>query len=438
MGKTQLFFKKLTQCLCLCMIMIAVVISAEQAAAETLDYEAYFSMLAADPDYQPTVNFLVEVFKTMQQNYYQPVSSDDFKKFIVTFNMALFPEMKASQKSSLYIKWRSAAHLVEALRANDDIFSMFFPPQDAAQYETTALGKRMDLGIDGQLTDDGYEVTWVEPRSDAHDQGLSARDVVTQIAGQRARDLTIDRIREILTPLEGDRVELVYRDHLTANEKTITLVSREYFKQLAFLVPTGIDGIFCIQIQRFNRATAEDVSAYIQEISEYPGEAGLIIDLRGNPGGPPLAAREISGFFLEPGDAFAYFQKRGYPKAELDVPELPEPYRFRGDIVILIDEESGSAAELFSGVLQRKNRAQLMGMNSAGQVFLKSMFYLDDQSMVLLVTARGHHPDGAVFSFDGLTPDIVTDQPDDQLMAYAAQYLVEKRQGRQTTGSGNR
>ena len=53
-----------------------------------------------------------------------------------------------------------------------------------------------------------------------------------------------------------------------------------------------------------------------------------------------------------------------------------DPFHLRAGVGVLIDEKSGSASELFSGILQGKGRAELMGKNSAGQVFLKSMFYL--------------------------------------------------------------
>ncbi|MCK5601370.1 hypothetical protein KAR91_05870, partial [Candidatus Pacearchaeota archaeon] len=152
---------------------------------------------------------------------------------------------------------------------------------------------------------------------------------------------------------------------------------------------------------------------------------GLILDLRGNPGGPPLATREISAFFLKGGDDFAFFQKKGHPKALLDVPKIPGELHYDGPMVILINEKSGSASELFSGILQRKGRAVLMGQNSAGQVFLKSMFHFSDDSMALLITGRGHHPDGAVFSFNGLTPDrIIAKDEEIDIIDYAAAYFV--------------
>jgi carboxyl-terminal processing protease len=109
----------------------------------------------------------------------------------------------------------------------------------------------------------------------------------------------------------------------------------------------------------------------------------------------------------------------------LDVPTIPEDYKFNGPLAILVDHDSGSSAELFSGIMQRRGRAALLGKNTAGQVFLKSMFPFEDDSMLLLVTARGHHPDGAVFSFKGVTPDRPVQEGEEvDLIEMASLYLV--------------
>jgi len=108
----------------------------------------------------------------------------------------------------------------------------------------------------------------------------------------------------------------------------------------------------------------------------------------------------------------------------LDVPTIPQSLHYDGPMVILINKKSGSAAELFSGILQRRGRAALIGTNSAGQVMLKSMFHFQDKSMVLLITARGHHSDGKVFSFDGLVPNkSISENEEKDLVHYAAAYL---------------
>jgi carboxyl-terminal processing protease len=172
--------------------------------------------------------------------------------------------------------------------------------------------------------------------------------------------------------------------------------------------------------------TGPDMERFLQIIKQQDPK-GLVLDFRGNPGGPPLAAEEISGFFLKGGDEFTYFQQRNAPKAELDVPVFDPQELFTGPIVILVDDGTGSAAELFTGIMQFRHRAVVLGVNTAGQILLKSMFPMGDGSMVALVKARGYYPDGHVFGFDGITPDkIISDAPKDGLINLAAALIAMK------------
>jgi len=378
-----------------------------------------------DQEYQTYVDFFTEVYKTMNENYYFPLKREDFARFVLWFKSDFYPRLKASGQSKNYLCWRSSALLVERLKDPKDIFSAFMPPSAAKEFEGEVLGKKFDLGIVGALSEQGYAVSFIEPRSDAFENGLREADVLLAIDDKPVSGMEEKDIADLLTPLEGSTVTLRYLDSVQAEEKVIDVLSKEYFKQTVFLVPVDVPGIFCLQIQRFNRKTSEDMTRFMSYILENEGK-GIIIDLRGNPGGPPLAAREISAFFLTPNDEFAYFQKKNRPKAQLFVPEIPAEYRFAGDVAILVDKKSGSASELFSGILQRRGRAVLMGTNTAGQVLLKSMFYFDDDSMVLLVTARGHHPDGEVFPFAGVAPDEQMEDSEVDLISYAAEYLSDK------------
>lgn len=359
----------------------------------------------------------------MDKNYYYPVSRAKYEKFLQIFDKKIYIQLKLSGKSNDYIRWRSAAYLVDAMKSPEDIFSSFMPPKFAEKYEKEALGKKIDLGIEGKLTDQGFLLSKVEIRSDAYEQGLREKDIVFKIDGVDVKTLTDERIGELLTPLENAKVRLDYRDALVNKTHTIFAVSKEYFKQLIWEVPVDVPGVSCLRLEHFNRMTGEDMSRLLSDIRAR-GDQHLILDLRGNPGGPPLAAQEISAYFLEPKEPLTYFKWKNKPPAKLDVPEIPEKDRYRGDIAILVNEKSGSASELFTGIMQWRGRAVVMGKNTAGQVFLKSMFDFDDKSMLLLVTARGHRPDGEVFSFKGITPNVAGPEPDVDLVHYAAKYLT--------------
>lgn len=376
-------------------------------------------------DFDEYVAFFKKVYETMDKNYYYPVTQEMFDRFVLNFKNKIYNQLKSSGKSIDFIRWRSAAFMVEAMKDPEDIFSAFMPPKAAKHYEQEALGKKIDLGIEGELTTDGFLVSKIEPRSDAYEKGLRERDLIVKIDGQEVTQLSQKDIEDRLTPLENSQVALDYLDREQRLPHIIQAISKEYFKQTVFLVPVDVPGVDCLQIQRFNRMTGEDMTRYMSLILKN-GDQHLIIDLRGNPGGPPLAAREIAAFFLEPEDQFAYFKWKNRPSATLDVPRVPDKFRYHGNIVILVNDKSGSASELFTGVMQFRGRAVVMGTNTAGQVFLKSMFNFDDQSMLLLVTARGHKPDGSVFSFKGVAPDIAKPANDDALIHEAAQYLVSQ------------
>jgi carboxyl-terminal processing protease len=100
-------------------------------------------------------------------------------------------------------------------------------------------------------------------------------------------------------------------------------------------------------------------------------------------------------------------------------------------MVILVDKGTGSASELFSGVMKDRKRAVVMGEHTAGQVLLKSLFDMSDGSTLAMVTARGHFPDGRPFPFDGVIPDEnIPPEKKDELVTMAAGYLYLKSQGK--------
>jgi C-terminal peptidase prc len=383
------------------------------------------SEIKKDEVYATYVDFFKEVFDTMQANYYEPVTQEDFERFLNNFDTKIFPKLKEENKSNDYIRWRSAAFLIDFLKTDEDIFSAFYPPEPAKEYQKEALDVRMDLGIEGQLIEQGYQTTQVEPRADAYEKGLRIGDIILRIGGADIKGLTADEIKGLLTPVMGTKTDLEFVAKADNKVKVITVEPKEYFKQSVFPLEIPVQGIYGIRIEHFNRKTGEDVLRFMQFFREHGPIKGFVIDLRSNPGGPPLAARELASFFLPGGTDFAYFQRRGQEKAMLDVPSIPEELKFDGPMVILVDKKSGSASELFSGVLQRRGRAVLMGTNSAGQVMLKSMFHFKDGSMALLITSRGYDDKGVPFSFDGLTPDrAIAEEEMPDILKYAALYLV--------------
>jgi carboxyl-terminal processing protease len=376
------------------------------------------------------LDYFEEVYKLMQDNYYFEVRRSDFERFLQVFDEKIYPSILLEKKSNDYVRWRSAAYLVDMLKQPDDLFSRYWPPKPAETFVKEVYGKKIDLGIEGHLIDKGYVVDFIEPRSDAHEKGLRENDLIVRIDGDDVLAMGEGKLKDKLNPLEGAKVVIDYFSGATRVPRVIEAVSREYFKQGVFMKPTGIPDIYCMDLQKFNQGTPEDFARLMGEIAPRAPK-GLIIDLRGNPGGPPLAARAISAFFLPNGEQLVYFEGRTRPRAELDIPVLPPQFRVDWPIAVLVDKGTGSASELFSGVLQDRKRAIILGENTAGQVLLKSMYDLSDGSTLALVNARGHFPDGRPFPFDGVRPnEYLTQDQKENMVGLAAKYLYLKAQGK--------
>ena len=377
-----------------------------------------------DKVYQKYTDFFEKVYKTFQDNYYLAPDRKIYDHFLEKFNTKIYQQLKGEGKSDDYVRWRSAWFLADSLKSKDDRFTQFYPPKPAEKFKHEALGEKIDLGIEGKKNDIGFLVTRMEPRSDAYAKGLREDDIILQIDGLGIKSLDQKAIESKLTPLVNTHVKLMYLSHETKVSNLIDAVSQVYFKQTVFMHKVPVPGIFCLEVPKFDRTTGEDMERFLRKI-EAQDPKGLVLDLRGNPGGPPLAAMEISGFFLKGGEEFAYFQKRNAPKADLEVPAFDPREQFNGPMVVLVDADTGSAAELFAGVMQFRRRAVVLGVNTAGQILLKSMFPFEDGSSLGLVTARTYYPDGHVFGFDGITPNkIISDAPKDGLINLAAALIA--------------
>ncbi|MBF0511368.1 MAG: PDZ domain-containing protein [Candidatus Omnitrophica bacterium] len=385
------------------------------------------SVISVDSrEYLEYINFFKKVFKTFEDNYYLVPDKKIYEHFLEKFKTHIFASLKSEGRSNDYVRWRSAWYLADALKSKDDRFTQFYPPKPADKFKHEALGQKIDLGIEGKKTGIGFLVTRMEPRSDAYEKGLREGDLILQINDLAIGGLSQEDIENKLTPVANTRVRISYLANETKIHKSIEAVSKEYFKQTVFLHDVSVPGVFCLELRKFNQATPDDMFRFLRFVeAEHP--KGLVLDLRGNPGGPPLAAEAISGFFLKGGEEFTYFKKRNSSKMELDVPAIDPQYQFRAPMVVLVDADTGSAAELFSGILQFRKRAIVLGVNTAGQILLKSMFPMGDGSMLALVVSRGFYPDGTVFGFDGITPNnIIKDAPKDGLINLAAALIAMK------------
>lgn len=371
----------------------------------------YNALLTPQPDLtiknesfmKPYFDFMQEVFDTMDREYYLPVSKEAYDSFKNEFKNKVLLRLKDKTNLVEDIKYAGAGLLVQKLKEPRDIFSAFIPPIQAEEFKSEVLGYELGIGITGHIMEKGYLIEKVELRSDSYAKGIRMGDIILKINNEDVLKLPEDKLKSFLYPELGKLVNLEILFKETNKTASVEVKTIEFFKETLASIPTGIPGMYYIKINQFNQKTGDDFIMLIKYFMSR-GMNRLVIDLRGNAGGPPLAAREIANIFYTPGTEMFYFQRKNRPKVLLKT--LPSPVYFTGEIAVLVDKGTGSSSELFSGIMQYYKRAIIIGNEpSAGRTFLKSMFNFEDKSMLMLVTSAAYLANGQTYSLDGIQPD---------------------------------
>jgi carboxyl-terminal processing protease len=150
-------------------------------------------------------------------------------------------------------------------------------------------------------------------------------------------------------------------------------------------------GFGYIKITSFEGPTADELRKAIEHLGGNELK-GLVLDLRGNPGGIVESAVRSASFFLKPGQRILWIRGREGPQEEVTVPAGFRPYEF--PLCVLVDDKSASAAELLSGALQDHDRATILGRQSFGKGIVQSVFDLAEGAAVALTTAKYLTPSG--------------------------------------------
>ena len=163
-------------------------------------------------------------------------------------------------------------------------------------------------------------------------------------------------------------------------------------------------GIAYLKMTCFQKSTARDLEAALWNLHRL-GMKGLVIDLRGNPGGLLIAAVDAADLFIEQG---AIVTTRGRNAEEDFTYTAREPGTWRVPLVVLIDQESASAAEIFAGAIRDHSRGTIVGTRSYGKGSIQGIFPLTVGNAGLrLTTAKFYAPSGYPYSGIGVEPHVI-------------------------------
>jgi carboxyl-terminal processing protease len=151
-------------------------------------------------------------------------------------------------------------------------------------------------------------------------------------------------------------------------------------------------GIGYVRVQSFDEKTGKDLQDAIEKLGGEAKLKGLVLDLRGNPGGVMAAALEAASLFLKPGQKILGVRGRRVREEDAEVAKDAKPYTF--PLSVLVNAKSASASEIVAGALQDHKRAAIIGEQSYGKGLVQSVFPLSSNTAMLLTTAYYFTPSG--------------------------------------------
>lgn len=269
------------------------------------------------------------------------------------------------------------------LRALDP-HSAFLDPQQFETLREMQRATEKGFGSVVNLLPGRVIVLQTLPGSPSARAGIAPGDEILILNGQPLALMPVEQLVSVLAGARQHRAELRVRRPNFPRLLDMTLVPAEMADPSVsrhFLLDPGVA---YVKILNFEVETAAELHTALEALGGN-SLAGLVLDLRGNPGGIIEAAVQVAAFFLDPGDRILWIRGRSGPKEEVLVPPGFQPYGF--PVRVLIDERTASAAELVAGALQDLGRARVIGQRSFGKGLVQSVFELSGGTALALTTA---------------------------------------------------
>lgn len=272
-----------------------------------------------------------------------------------------------------------------------DPHSAFFDPDQFEQLQQMQTSTVKGFGSIVSVLPGRVIVLQVQPGSPAERNGLAAGDEIIMINGISLARLDIEQLVQLLTMARQQAVQLQLRRTGTAGLLPLTMVPAEMQSPSVDRVFLLGPGLGHIRANSFDAGTPKEIKDAIEKLGGN-NLKGLVLDLRGNPGGVLASALETAALFLPSGTRLITGRGRGKGTQEIDVPQGGSPFTFK--LAVLIDSKSASGSEIVAGAVQDNDRGVLLGEPSYGKGLVQSVYPLAGSTGLALTTAFYYTPSG--------------------------------------------
>lgn len=342
-----------------------------------------------------------------------PVSAqkDSNHNFEISKNLEIFNDIY-KQLDMFYVDSLSADTVIEwgidAMLRQVDPFTVYYPEEGMDELKEMTTGKYAGIGAVIRFYKKEDRVMVIEPQEDspAIEAGVKGGDLILSIDGKDMKGKSTQEVSENLRGDAGTTFELTVKRAGVEHPLSFKITRRNIAMPPVPYYGMVSDGIGYIYFERFVDGCSRDVRRAVVDLKEQ-GAKALVIDMRGNPGGPLSEAVEVTNLFVPRGQKVVYTKGKlasvnseHYTKKEpLDV-DIP--------VAVLVDGSTASSAEIVSGAWQDWDRAVIVGERTYGKGLVQMIREVPYYGSLKVTTSRYYIPSGRciqAYDYRHLNPD---------------------------------
>ncbi len=313
----------------------------------------------------------------------------------------------AAEMSNQRIGVRREAIALEFLNGTLDSldrYSAFVPGRSQMGPSASLQERIVGIGVELKTHESGVLVVGVIDNGPAAAAGLRKGDIIVGINGRNLRGLGLSQAADLISGPQGTNVNVqvqrqgqVFQAAIPRRQVYISSVVDTKFLDSARTVGY-------VRIKQFSDSTAEDLTKEMTKLHN-GGMQSVVLDLRGNPGGLLTECIDVTNLFLPSG---TIVMTKGRTSGDNSSVQAKRPNTWSMPLVVLVDDHSASASEIFAAAIQENGRGMVVGRRSYGKGTVQTHFPLQTVSGELkLTTAKFYSPSGREMSGQGVVPDVV-------------------------------
>ena len=363
---------------------------------------AYYN--AAVKGFSTIKNIANEMFERAEEigQSAEPVKDEDKEKAFLNKLDVLLANMERYYYDEVDMDSMYDAMLHAAVTSLGDPYSCYYSPEEFAELLQNSSG--IYSGIGATISQDATTkvMTIVTPftNSPAYNVGMRSGDEIIGVNGENVIGQDLTEVVMKIKGLEGTTVDVtVLRD----NEEITFTITRAKINVEFVSHKMLDDNIGYILVSEFEETTAKQFNEAVDDLLK-KGMKGLVVDIRNNPGGLYNIVCDMLDRIL-PKDSLLVYTENKYGEKAYEYAETKDTLDM--PIVVIVNGNSASASEIFSGALQDYGKATIVGTQSFGKGIVQSVIPIySDASGIKLTSSRYFTPNGVCIHGIGITPDV--------------------------------